>query len=70
MSEETRCDTCNSILYEDGTVENCAGECERELNIDMDYVPLSFDDDGVMRELPEPMPYDELEGVDEDGVGC
>lgn len=58
---ETLCEICNTIIYEDGTVENCMGECGRELNIEQDYVPLSFDEEGVLRELPEPFPYDELE---------
>lgn len=55
MSESnkiTRCRDCNSIVYEDGTAANCAGECERELNLAEDYKPLNFDNDEVLRDLP------------------
>ena len=62
----TRCDICNSILFEDGTVEDCGGECGRTINVEQDYVPLNFDDKGVLRELPEPFPEDDLEGMYDD----
>lgn len=51
-----RCEQCQSLIFEDGTAEDCTGICDRELNIERDYVPLSFDEDGVLRDLPEPEP--------------
>ena len=65
--KEKKCSTCNSIIFEDDTAENCIGECGREIHAEDNYVPLSFDDDDVLRELPEPFPMDELENyVEED----
>ena len=72
MFEESKvhtCEICNSVVFDDGTVENCIGECGREINEEQNYVPLSFDEDDVLRELPEQFPFDELEGVDDD-TGC
>ncbi len=60
------CNYCNSMIYPDGSAENCCGDCDRESNVEKAYVPLSFDDEGILRELPEPFPFDELEDyVDE-----
>lgn len=52
----TRCTECNSVIYEDDSAESCAGECDREDNKDLSMLPLNFEDDGVLRELPDPEP--------------
>lgn len=50
-----KCTVCNSRLYEDGTAENCTGECGIEIHhVENKYQPLDFNDnDEVIRELPE-----------------
>lgn len=71
MSEgnNKRCTICNSIVFEDGTAEDCLGECERELNEERGYTPLSFDEDNqVIRELPELEP--EIDYSDEEYPDC
>lgn len=65
-TEVTVCHICNSTIYEDGTAANCCGDCDREASVDRAYVPLSFDDEGILRELPEPFPFDELEGYEDE----
>ena len=55
MFEEDKarvCNICNSLIFEDGTADNCCGECDRELTTELSFAPLSFDDDDVIRELP------------------
>ena len=64
-----KCTTCSSIIFDDDTADNCMGECGREPNTEQHYVPLSFDDDNVLRELPEPFPMDELESYVEEDNG-
>lgn len=68
----TRCRDCNSIVYEDGTAANCAGECEREAYLADDYRPLDFERDEVLRDLPDfedlQPAYDDIEAV-EDAAG-
>lgn len=54
--EQEKCNICNSLLYEDGTAENCTAECERQIHYVPDiHQPLDFNDEGhnVVRDLPE-----------------
>jgi len=53
---ETRCKTCNAIILEDGTAVGCAGECDREQAVADDYRPLDFNNEKVIRDLPELWP--------------
>lgn len=72
--QETKCKTCNAIILEDGTAVGCAGECDREAATQDDYRPLNFNDDEVVRELPEMWPgmngdddyEDDIDGLDVD----
>ena len=52
--KETKCKFCNSIINEDGSAVSCLGECDREPAIEDDYRPLNFDNDEVVRDLPDP----------------
>lgn len=60
------CAECNGIVYPDGTVENCAGECGREMCIESDYAPLNFNaEEDIRNYIPEP-PLEEIESYDSD----
>ena len=58
------CPTCNAIINEDDTVDNCAGECDREINLREDYSELDFSDE-VVRDLPD-FEFDEPDDYWED----
>lgn len=36
------CEICHATINEDGTADNCAGECDRGIPPVIDYEPLDF----------------------------
>ena len=59
---ETKCPICNSVITEDGFAVSCAGECDNPPLEAENYLPLNFNDDEVLRDLPDFVPdYDAFE---------
>lgn len=55
-NQETKCPICNSVITEDGFAVSCAGECDNPPLEADDYLPLNFNDDEVLRDLPDFVP--------------